>query len=118
MCEILKNAYDKDFAIEVLKFIDKKMRRVYNEVKCCIFWIRNAIRGNGPHRLAVGSGSHGRGRQQKNTDHAQHRHRRRAAVRAPIYGIDEVGYLTSDTVWNLRELPRRLVLGGGPIGSS
>jgi len=36
----------------------------------------------------------------------------------PIPGIDEVGYLTSDTVWNLRELPRRLaVLGGGPIGS-
>ena len=36
----------------------------------------------------------------------------------PIPGIDNVGYLTSDTVWNLRELPRRLVvLGGGPIGS-
>ena len=36
----------------------------------------------------------------------------------PIPGIEEVGYLTSDTVWNLRELPRRLVvLGGGPIGS-
>jgi dihydrolipoamide dehydrogenase len=35
----------------------------------------------------------------------------------PIPGIDEVGYLTSDTVWKLRELPRRLVvLGGGPIG--
>ena len=35
----------------------------------------------------------------------------------PIPGIDETGYLTSDTVWNLRELPRRLVvLGGGPIG--
>ena len=35
----------------------------------------------------------------------------------PIPGIDEVGYLTSDTIWNLRELPRRLlVLGGGPIG--
>jgi pyruvate/2-oxoglutarate dehydrogenase complex dihydrolipoamide dehydrogenase (E3) component len=35
----------------------------------------------------------------------------------PIPGIEEVGYLTSDTVWNLRELPRRLVvLGGGPIG--
>jgi pyruvate/2-oxoglutarate dehydrogenase complex dihydrolipoamide dehydrogenase (E3) component len=35
----------------------------------------------------------------------------------PIPGIDEVGYLTSDTVWNLRELPRRIVvLGGGPIG--
>lgn len=35
----------------------------------------------------------------------------------PIPGIESVGYLTSDTVWNLRELPRRLlVLGGGPIG--
>ncbi len=35
----------------------------------------------------------------------------------PIAGIDEVGYLTSDTVWNLRERPKRLVvLGGGPIG--
>ncbi|MDZ4253806.1 MAG: FAD-dependent oxidoreductase, partial [Sulfuritalea sp.] len=35
----------------------------------------------------------------------------------PIPGIDEVGYLTSDTIWALRELPRRLVvLGGGPIG--
>ena len=36
----------------------------------------------------------------------------------PIPGIDEVGYLTSDTVWALRVLPKRLVvLGGGPIGS-
>ena len=36
----------------------------------------------------------------------------------PIPGIDEVGYLTSDTLWDLRELPPRLVvLGGGPIGS-
>jgi len=36
----------------------------------------------------------------------------------PIEGIDDVGYLTSDTVWGLRELPRRLVvLGGGPIGT-
>ncbi len=36
----------------------------------------------------------------------------------PLPGLDEVGYLTSDTVWNLRELPERLVvLGGGPIGS-
>lgn len=35
----------------------------------------------------------------------------------PIPGLDAVGYLTSDTVWNLRALPRRLlVLGGGPIG--
>ena len=36
----------------------------------------------------------------------------------PIPGLEEIGYLTSDTVWNLRELPKRLVvLGGGPIGS-
>lgn len=36
----------------------------------------------------------------------------------PIPGLDDVGYRTSDTVWNLRELPRRLVvLGGGPIGA-
>ena len=35
----------------------------------------------------------------------------------PIPGLAEVGCLTSDTVWNLRELPQRLVvLGGGPIG--
>ncbi|MDQ3286731.1 MAG: FAD-dependent oxidoreductase [Pseudomonadota bacterium] len=32
-------------------------------------------------------------------------------------GLDEVDYLTSDTLWDLRVLPRRLaVLGGGPIG--
>jgi len=35
----------------------------------------------------------------------------------PIPGIGDVGCLTSDTVWNLRALPQRLVvLGGGPIG--
>jgi dihydrolipoamide dehydrogenase len=35
----------------------------------------------------------------------------------PIPGLDQVDYLTSDTVWNLTELPPRLVvLGGGPIG--
>ncbi len=35
-----------------------------------------------------------------------------------IPGLDEVGYLTSDNIWDLRERPRRLlVLGGGPIGS-
>ncbi len=35
----------------------------------------------------------------------------------PIPGIEDVGYVTSDTVWDLRALPRRLVvLGGGPIG--
>ncbi|MCB1612309.1 MAG: FAD-dependent oxidoreductase, partial [Xanthomonadales bacterium] len=32
-------------------------------------------------------------------------------------GLDTVDYLTSDTVWNIRVQPRRLlVLGGGPIG--
>ena len=35
----------------------------------------------------------------------------------PLPGLDEVGYLTSDTLWGLRQLPARLVvLGGGPIG--
>jgi pyruvate/2-oxoglutarate dehydrogenase complex dihydrolipoamide dehydrogenase (E3) component/uncharacterized membrane protein YdjX (TVP38/TMEM64 family) len=35
----------------------------------------------------------------------------------PIPGIEQVGYVTSDTVWELRQLPKRLVvLGGGPLG--
>ena len=35
----------------------------------------------------------------------------------PLPGLQEVGYLTSDTLWELREQPRHLVvLGGGPIG--
>ena len=35
----------------------------------------------------------------------------------PIPGIESAGCLTSETLWDLRELPRRLVvLGGGPIG--
>ena len=35
----------------------------------------------------------------------------------PIPGIEHTGYFTSDTLWGMRELPRRLVvLGGGPIG--
>lgn len=35
----------------------------------------------------------------------------------PIPGLDEIKYLTSDNVWEIRKLPSRLVvLGGGPIG--
>lgn len=35
-----------------------------------------------------------------------------------IPGLDKVPYLTSDNIWELRELPKRLVVaGGGPIGS-
>jgi pyruvate/2-oxoglutarate dehydrogenase complex dihydrolipoamide dehydrogenase (E3) component/uncharacterized membrane protein YdjX (TVP38/TMEM64 family) len=35
----------------------------------------------------------------------------------PLPGLQEAGVLTSDTLWGLRELPKRLVvLGGGPIG--
>jgi len=34
-----------------------------------------------------------------------------------LKGIEKVKYLTSDTIWDLRILPKRLVvLGGGPIG--
>jgi pyruvate/2-oxoglutarate dehydrogenase complex dihydrolipoamide dehydrogenase (E3) component/uncharacterized membrane protein YdjX (TVP38/TMEM64 family) len=36
----------------------------------------------------------------------------------PIPGLAEAGYLTSDTLWELRQKPGRLVvLGGGPIGA-
>ncbi|MEQ1517327.1 MAG: FAD-dependent oxidoreductase [Usitatibacteraceae bacterium] len=36
----------------------------------------------------------------------------------PIPGLAEIKPLTSDNVWNIRTLPKRLVvLGGGPIGS-
>ncbi|MEX2524239.1 MAG: FAD-dependent oxidoreductase [Gammaproteobacteria bacterium] len=35
----------------------------------------------------------------------------------PIPGLDEIPYLTSENLWELKEQPRRLlVLGGGPIG--
>ena len=35
----------------------------------------------------------------------------------PLPGIGDVGVLTSDTLWQMREQPKRLVvLGGGPIG--
>ncbi|HSW22085.1 MAG TPA: FAD-dependent oxidoreductase [Burkholderiaceae bacterium] len=35
----------------------------------------------------------------------------------PLPGIQEAGVLTSDTLWDLREQPARLVvLGGGPVG--
>ena len=35
----------------------------------------------------------------------------------PIPGLDKVPFLTTDTIWGLRELPKRLVIaGGGPIG--
>ncbi len=35
----------------------------------------------------------------------------------PISGLDQVNYYTSDTIWEIRERPEKLVvLGGGPIG--
>ena len=35
----------------------------------------------------------------------------------PIDGIDDVNWYSSDTIWDLREQPKRMiVLGGGPIG--
>lgn len=36
----------------------------------------------------------------------------------PIPGLDQLDYLTSDNLWGINELPKRLlVLGGGPTGS-
>jgi dihydrolipoamide dehydrogenase len=36
----------------------------------------------------------------------------------PISGLDKIDYLTSDNVWDLKELPKKLlVLGGGPVGA-
>lgn len=36
----------------------------------------------------------------------------------PIKGLEQAEYRTSDTIWEIREQPRRLmVVGGGPIGS-
>ena len=35
----------------------------------------------------------------------------------PFKGLDQISYYTSDNLWNLKTLPKRLlVLGGGPIG--
>ncbi len=35
----------------------------------------------------------------------------------PLPGIDDADYYTSDTIWEIDELPKRLlVMGGGPIG--
>jgi len=35
----------------------------------------------------------------------------------PVPGLADTGYVTSDTIWQLKALPRRLlVIGGGPIG--
>ncbi len=35
----------------------------------------------------------------------------------PLPGLQEIGYRTSENIWDLRQFPKRiLVLGGGPIG--
>ncbi|MFZ3285643.1 MAG: FAD-dependent oxidoreductase [Telluria sp.] len=39
------------------------------------------------------------------------------AIVPPIPGLREAGFYTSDTLWKIQQLPKRLiVLGGGPIG--
>ncbi len=39
------------------------------------------------------------------------------AAKPDVPGLEEIGYLTNETVFSLTELPRRLiVIGGGPIG--
>lgn len=35
----------------------------------------------------------------------------------PIKGLNQINYLTSDNIWNLKKLPNKfIILGGGPIG--
>ena len=43
-----------------------------------------------------------------------------ATARVPdTPGLRDVGYLTNETIWNLTEMPRRLLVWGcGPIGAS
>ena len=39
------------------------------------------------------------------------------AMIPPVEGLDKAGYLTNETIFNIRELPRTLlILGGGPLG--
>jgi pyruvate/2-oxoglutarate dehydrogenase complex dihydrolipoamide dehydrogenase (E3) component len=39
------------------------------------------------------------------------------AAKLPLPGLEDAGYLTNETIFNLTELPRRLaVIGAGPIG--
>ena len=36
----------------------------------------------------------------------------------PINGLEKIKFLTSDNLWNIHELPKKLlIVGGGPIGS-
>jgi pyruvate/2-oxoglutarate dehydrogenase complex dihydrolipoamide dehydrogenase (E3) component len=79
----------------------------------------DVVQGTAKDRLAVGGRHH-------REDGSKQRLSTRSIVIAtgakpfvpPIPGIEAVGYLTSDNIWDLRELPKRLVvLGGGPIGS-
>ncbi len=40
-----------------------------------------------------------------------------SAAAPPIPGLDQVGFLTNETIFELRKLPERLIIiGGGPIG--
>jgi pyruvate/2-oxoglutarate dehydrogenase complex dihydrolipoamide dehydrogenase (E3) component len=39
------------------------------------------------------------------------------SARIPVPGLDEVGFLTNETIFSLTELPRRfIIIGAGPIG--
>ena len=67
--------------------------------------------------IAVGRSRCDRGR--RIAPPREHRHRRPARGRScrRFPGSTRLPYVTSDTLWELRELPRRfVVLGGGPIG--
>ena len=63
--------------------------------------------GHGAHRVALGRRVHGGRWRQTDADHQNIVIASGARPFVPpIPGLDAVDYLASDTVWNLRELPR------------
>ncbi len=79
----------------------------------------DVVEGTRDDRRPVAREDRARQRRRADAHHPQHRHRHRRARpscrRCP--GWTRWATCTSDTLWDLRELPARLVvLGGGPIG--
>ncbi len=74
---------------------------------------RGDARFTGPHHLVIAGGG---GTERVSTRYAVVATGGRAAA-PPIDGLEEAGYLTNETLFEIEEQPRRLaVIGAGPIG--